>query len=367
MLLVARAQSLSGRPGDALVMLRRLAQMGVATDAATSDDFRRVRALSGWPEVEALLAGIAKPVPAASSEATPDTAPPKREVPAPKPAARRDESPALSTPEEDVLPEQLASIQPAGLVYDSVSRRFIIGDRRANKLVIFDDVFKRATDMVGAESAGFFGLSAIEIDRRRGDLWVASSNELRGASLHKLQLISGRLLFELPVPSELGPAALVDAAVLPDGQMLVLDSLGRRLLGVAPGQRVFTQAAAVEVEGASSLAVSGDRVAYVSHRGGVLRIDLPSGTAAPLRDAPAGLLRIRTVRGGLIGVQPAGDVHRIVRLRFDAANRKVSKVDVLDQAATLPDPSGIASVEDSICYIASVNNSPVMRRVKVGK
>ena len=33
MYLLARAQSLSGRPGDALVMLRRLAQMGVATDA----------------------------------------------------------------------------------------------------------------------------------------------------------------------------------------------------------------------------------------------------------------------------------------------------------------------------------------------
>ena len=46
--LLARAQSLSGRPGDALVMLRRLAQMGVQTDAATNEDFRRVRALPGW-------------------------------------------------------------------------------------------------------------------------------------------------------------------------------------------------------------------------------------------------------------------------------------------------------------------------------
>jgi hypothetical protein len=149
--------------------------------------------------------------------------------------------------------------------------------------------------------------------------------------------------------------------------MLVLDSEGRRLLGVASGQRVFKRAAVVDVEGASSLAVSGDRVAYVSHRGGVLRIDLPSGAAAPLRDAPAGLLRIRFVRGGLIGVQPAGDAHRIVRLRLDRANRKVTRVDVLDQAATLPDASGITSVEDSICYIASVKSGPVMRRVKVGK
>src|SRR6188472_1135851 len=41
MYLLARAQSLSGRPGDALVMLQRLTQMGVATAVATSDDFRR--------------------------------------------------------------------------------------------------------------------------------------------------------------------------------------------------------------------------------------------------------------------------------------------------------------------------------------
>src|SRR3990170_963335 len=46
MYLLARAQSLSGRPHDALVMLQRLAQLGVPTDAATSDDFRRVRSLS---------------------------------------------------------------------------------------------------------------------------------------------------------------------------------------------------------------------------------------------------------------------------------------------------------------------------------
>jgi hypothetical protein len=47
MLLLARAQSLSGRPGDALVMLQRLADMGIAADVASDEDFRRVRALPG--------------------------------------------------------------------------------------------------------------------------------------------------------------------------------------------------------------------------------------------------------------------------------------------------------------------------------
>ena len=52
MLLLARAQALSGRPGDALVMLQRLAEKGIAVDAATDPDFRRVRALPAWPDRE---------------------------------------------------------------------------------------------------------------------------------------------------------------------------------------------------------------------------------------------------------------------------------------------------------------------------
>src|ERR1700752_2170912 len=42
MTMLARAQSLSGAPGHGLVMLQRLAAMGVVTDAATHDDFRFV-------------------------------------------------------------------------------------------------------------------------------------------------------------------------------------------------------------------------------------------------------------------------------------------------------------------------------------
>lgn len=362
MTLLARAQSLSGRPGDALVMLRRLAQMGVATDAAASDDFRRVRSLPGWPEIEALL----RPSPSPPSVSVAPAAT-KGTGPAPEPAPPERPPNPSAAPEEDALPAPLASVQPAGLAYDAVSRRFIVGDRRANKLVIFDEVFKRATDMVAADSAGFFGLSAIEIDRRRGDLWVANSSAVRGASLHKLQLVSGRVLFELAVPQELGPTTFVDAAVLADGHLLLLDAQGRRLLGLWPAQRAFKRAAVVDVEGATSLAATGDRVAYVAHREGVLRIDLSSGAATPLRDAPAGLLRIRAVRGGLIGVQTAGDAHRIVRLRLDAAGKRVNRIDVLDQAMTMPDPSAMTTVEGSICYITSVNGSPVMRRVKVGK
>src|SRR4029453_6512456 len=73
MYLLARAQSLSGRPGDALVMLQRLAQMGTKTDAATNDDFLRVRALPGWAEVDGNRPATSA---TAAAPAAPVTAPP---------------------------------------------------------------------------------------------------------------------------------------------------------------------------------------------------------------------------------------------------------------------------------------------------
>jgi hypothetical protein len=385
MALVARAQSLSGRAGDALVMLRRLAQKGIATDAATSDDFRRVRALAGWPEVEALLkanegptptpdapaaspATVTPPMvtPAAPSSSSSVAPPAGKPTAAPAPAART--APAVvATPEDEALPSALSAIHPAGLAHDEVSRRFILGDRRENKLVIFDEVFKRATDMVGADSAGFFGLSALEIDHRRGDLWVANSSSGRAASLHKLQLVSGRVLFALEVPEEMGATMFVDAAVLSDGHVLLLDAQGRRLLGVLPGKREFHRAGKVDVDGLTSLAPLGPNTVYVAHRDGVLRVDLASRSASAVRGAPAGLLRIRPHRGALIAVQPTDEGHRILRLRLDGAARKVNGVDVLDASVTMPDASGITIVDDVVSYIASVDGAAVMRRVKGGR
>ena len=55
MYLLARAQALSGRPHDALIMLQRLAGMGVASDAATNDDFVRTRQLPEWPDLLARI------------------------------------------------------------------------------------------------------------------------------------------------------------------------------------------------------------------------------------------------------------------------------------------------------------------------
>ena len=106
MTLVARAQSLSGRPGDALVMLQRIAAMGVVTDAATSDDFARVRALPAWSEFEARISGMpsadaASKGPATSpptSASAPKVVPPAAKPGTAKADAAKPEPPLRSAP-----------------------------------------------------------------------------------------------------------------------------------------------------------------------------------------------------------------------------------------------------------------------------
>src|SRR4051812_22306092 len=69
--LLARAQSLSGRPGGAVVMLGRIADLGVTTDAATNEHFARVRRLPAWPELEAKLSRMAGAPSAPSAPSAP--------------------------------------------------------------------------------------------------------------------------------------------------------------------------------------------------------------------------------------------------------------------------------------------------------
>ena len=81
MVMLARAMALSGRPGDAIVMLSRLADLGVKVDAS-GDEFRVVRTLKEWPDVEARLAALSTPVVTDAAPPSGKPVPPAKETPA---------------------------------------------------------------------------------------------------------------------------------------------------------------------------------------------------------------------------------------------------------------------------------------------
>jgi hypothetical protein len=380
MILLARAQSLSGRPGDALVMLQRLATMGIATDAATSDDFQRVRNLPAWPEFERTLAGTKPPDASAGAPAAPSGA----AAPAASAKAPTADAAASSTDAGEALRFTTLRFVPAGLAYDAVSDRFIVGNGADRKLTVVDEASQRVANLAGAQSAGFGEIAALEIDPHEGDLWVVSRASAADGSrdggaastLHKLQLISGRVLYAIESPKE-GSARFVDVAVSPRSTVFVLDEGGRRVLRVAPKSKVLEVAARLDAPRLASVAPESDTVLYIAHAGGLLRVDTAARqvTAVSTRgDVDVSrLTRIRWHRGALVGIQQRGDgACRVVRLRLDAAGRTVAGREVLDDDLRMSDPTAAAFSGDVLFYLvdAQAGASPmdvqtIVRRVTV--
>jgi len=394
MYLLARAQSLSGRPGDALVMLRRIAEMRVAMDAATDDDFNNVRSLPGWADLEALMTGLSDPPleskPGAATAAAPPASGPPAAIAPPtstpvgRPeAAERTAAPAAAPPAPRPAPlpgkpaparlrgesaRRLAagSVDAAGMAYDSASRRFVLGDRRLNKLIVADEVFDQVNDLIGALAGGFGSLTALAIDSRRGDLWVTSRATDGGAWIHRLQLVSGRLLSTVEVPDEWRPVDVTDVAVDDGGTLLLLDAAGSRLLWRRGDAGTLQRAISLGVTRPTSLALNGTR-AYIAHEEGLSVADTAAGRVQHVRTAAgvtlSGLQRIRWHAGSLVGIQTvAGAGDRLVRIRLTRTGPAATAVDVLDVHAGSAG-AALTISRDAAYYLIEDDGVQVIRRV----
>jgi hypothetical protein len=373
MYLLARAQSLSGRPGDALVMLRRLAQMGLRTDARDNADFERVRQLPAWPELEALLASSSPTAPSLSAPSAPPSSPSSattpRATPGTKPATTppKSEATAGRRGTESAMRLGGLSTNPVGLAYDGASKRFVVGDADGNKLMVADEVFDHVNDLIGAASAGFGRLSAVEIDTRRGDLWVTSSDGNGASFIHKLQLVSGRVLSQIPVPSELQPIVLSDFAVSDDGTLVLVDSQGARLLRVKSSGDRFDRPISLHVSTPSSIAPA-NGVTYVAHADGLSVVDTASGRVTGIQPAKGvsltNLRRIRWIRGGLVGIQGGDTAGRLVRIRLNANRHRATAVEPLD--GELPSAGTALTISrDAAYYVANTAEGAAIRRVEI--
>jgi len=363
MLLLARTQALSGRPDDALVMIRRIAEMGATVDVS-ADEFLRMRELPGWPAVEAAIAGNASAA-VAPPPTVPLTSAPAFKAPlapaAPHPAPKAPSAPLApvipATPVSPIRVEDAGhftsrEFAPGGLACDAVSKRFVFGDRPGRKLLIVAEGSDHAIDLTRADVAGFLDVMALDIDTTNGNLWVASAEaDGTGAALHRLQLISGRALASYGMPGSNAAAQPVDVAVTVARGVLVLDAAQRRVLVLRPGAPALTILAQLGDAQPASLAVgSQGGVAYVAHRDGLFSIDLRSGKVAALT-APKGMMlggieRLRRIGGGLVAVQALPDgSRRLVRLTLNATGAAVTRLRVVD----VPLPAGSAPIFAAVC------------------
>ncbi len=349
--LLARAQSASGRFHDALVLVRRLAEMGVATSADSDEAFAHTRALPGWPDVAALIRRLRRegaelprppqPVPAVAAS-VPSVTPAVAVVP----IRVSDEPLRFST----------TPFTPGGLAYDAVSRRFIVGDAVGRRLMVVGLDTKRAVDMVRSDSARFRDVAHVGIDETRGDLWVTSRDTEGASALHRLQLISGRPLRIYQPPTTAGAARLGDVTVTRSGLVVVLDQLGRRLMTPTTTGLDLRIVSQLDVAGASVTVLADDRTAYVAHADGIVRVNLQTGSNQAVVGSSelAGLERIRAYRDGLVGVQRTEEGRRLIFLPLSRRGTAVGTISVL--AVPLPaggDPPFVSVLNDEVAVLVT--------------
>ena len=388
MYLLARAQALSGRRRDALVMLRRLAESGDANDAATEEDFRRVRELPEWPYIAELStrarparesapptaitkaekpvappaapAVVEKPRASVAKPATPVVTPPRTVSAAPAPAVVRSALRVERVGVEEAARFSTRPFSPGGLAYDAVSRRLLFGDVTGRRLFVVGDGSDRTIDLIRADSAGFDDVRAIAVDAKRGDLWVASSaTSGSGGALHRLQLISGRALAKVPVPGQ-GLVRLSDVAVTGDGTVLILDSATPRVFVKRPGATTVDLLISLTTPDPVSITANDDgRVAFVVHREGITHIDVSSRRERPLDAAKgialAGFEFIRWHRDGLVGSQVQPDGSRgLVRLRLNRDQAAVNQATLIEDPAFRGAGAAFATVSgDDLYYLVA--------------
>jgi hypothetical protein len=359
-------------------MLLRLADRGIPTDAFVNEEFAPVRRLPQWPDVEARLRGAA----AAEAAAVPGAMPPgpggaasptrNAEAPIP-PAAGR---PAVARVIEDALRVPSLAMTPVALAHDRASGRFVFGDAAGRKLVVVDERMHFVADLVREASAGFYDITALEIDAHRGDLWVVSADGTTGATaLHHVQMISGRPLARLDMPDGLTPGRFVDVAVTRDGVVYVLDAAGLRLLSLRQNARALAVAARLDMQGATSIAPAGGELVYVAHEGGVSRVDTRSGRVVSVQareNALPAFARLRWNAGALLGVEQLGDgTCRILRVPIDAATGRARTPQVLASGIAIPAASAITVSDDAVYFVsreerAGTPGETIVKRIPLG-
>lgn len=267
-----------------------------------------------------------------------------------------------------------ASFKPAALAYDAVSRRFIIGDTDVSRLAVIDEFSRQVATLASGHSAGFGAVTAIEIDPREGDLWVASVDGSSGSdvgSLHRLQLISGRVLkkFSASAATKTPPGRFADIAVTTDGTVYAIQEGGAiwRLPAGASSLQLVAQATDSHF---SSAAISNQGAIYLARAGGgVLRFrPFPSTVVSAPGDLDlTGLVRIRWSRGSLIGVQRAADgSYRVIRVRLGLNGRSAAALEVLDPSVRMPNPAAATLAGDIFYYVSETDGAELaIRRLTI--
>lgn len=239
-------------------------------------------------------------------------------------------------------------ILPEGVAWDPRREELLVGSM-AQRLVLAADSRGTTRVVVGPAQDGLFGVLGMTVDAARDQLlvaavampmmrgWDAKQHEGR-AAVYGFDLATGATLGHWPAKGV--PSQLNDLVALPDGSVLVTDSItgavlrrppespsGTPLEPLAPAGTFFGANGIVELPGADAIVVA-DFL-------GLHRVTLADGAVEPL-PPPPGVLTLAGIDGlerrgsTLVGIQNVIGPGRVWALELDAEGRRLVAARILD-------------------------------------
>jgi sugar lactone lactonase YvrE len=247
---------------------------------------------------------------------------------------------------------------PEGITHDPVDDVFYVTSIYRRKVVRIDRR-GRVTDFTAEGQDGMLSGLGVHVDPQRRLLWVASSTapemrgftpELEGRSLLlAYDLRDGRLVRKIEHGSKERPSFLNDFAILPDGSLLITDTVRHHVARLAPDATAVEEWLP-ELRFPNGIVLADDpRHVYVADFRGLTRVTIADKTAQKL-ELPKllnGIDGLAMHRGRLLGIQNAIGKARVLRMEEGA-------VEILESKNTLFElPTTGVVVGDELWFIAN--------------
>jgi hypothetical protein len=228
----------------------------------------------------------------------------------------------------------------------------------------------RESDLTPAGS-GLWAISGLAMAPDGRSLWLTSNAipqmdgytpALEGrAELVRVATEDGRVLDRIPVSAETGGAMLGDLVIAPDGGIYASDTRGQVIWHLAPGTtsaRVIARHPLLRSPQGLVSAEDGHGLLVADYSHGLLRIDPTSGAVTPLAVPPGitvlGIDGLMRHGRDLIAIQNGGVVPRVLRIRLDDAERRVTAIEVIDRNVGVADEPTIGVVVgEELFYVAN--------------
>jgi hypothetical protein len=308
---VAAGHARLGQEADALAWLARYAAMGLVARPEEDPDFSGLLHTSGFADVLQALQRNGEP------------------VGAPREAFR--------------LPDSL--FIPEGIAYDPQARRFFVGSVRQRRIVRVD-AWGEVSDFVAAGQDGLWSVLGLQVDAARRLLWVCSAaieqtegvaaSEIGRSGVWAYDLDRGTLVGRYLLPPGDDRHVLGDLAVdLASGDVFVTDAAAGALFVIRAGAAsLATLLEPGMLSSPQGLCWTGSGALLVADYAlGLVTVDVKERLVAPVAVPPdqtmLGIAGLACTGDTLVAVQNGVRPHRILQMRFDGQEHRLTRVETL--------------------------------------